>query len=142
MIGYILSAGSGSRIAPYNEVRPKALLPILNRPLVSYLVDAFEATPCTELRLAAHMGPGDLRGVVPQSVTVTDVGETAGTAESLAAIYDPGASALVVPGDIIVTGTPTGAGARFDPPRFLVPGDEIVVAAEGIGELRNGVADE
>ena len=23
------------------------------------------------------------------------------------------------PGDIIVTGTPTGAGARFDPPRYL-----------------------
>lgn len=46
------------------------------------------------------------------------------------------------PGDIIVTGTPTGAGARFDPPKFLKPGDEIVVAAEGIGELRNGVADE
>lgn len=45
-------------------------------------------------------------------------------------------------GDIIVTGTPTGAGARFDPPRFLVPDDEIVVAAEGIGELRNGVTDE
>ncbi|MCG6902484.1 MAG: fumarylacetoacetate hydrolase family protein [Rhodobacter sp.] len=47
----------------------------------------------------------------------------------------------LVPGDIIVTGTPTGAGARFDPPRFLKPGDEIVVAAEGIGSLRNGVVD-
>jgi 2-keto-4-pentenoate hydratase/2-oxohepta-3-ene-1,7-dioic acid hydratase in catechol pathway len=48
----------------------------------------------------------------------------------------------LVPGDIIITGTPTGAGARFDPPRFLVPGDEIIVAAEGIGELRNTVRDE
>ena len=47
-----------------------------------------------------------------------------------------------MPGDIIVTGTPTGAGARFDPPRFLVPGDEIRVAAEGIGELINTVEDE
>jgi 2-keto-4-pentenoate hydratase/2-oxohepta-3-ene-1,7-dioic acid hydratase in catechol pathway len=47
-----------------------------------------------------------------------------------------------VPGDIIITGTPTGAGARFDPPRFLVPGDEIVVEAEGIGRLVNGVIDE
>ena len=27
------------------------------------------------------------------------------------------------PGDLIFTGTPTGAGARFDPPRFLRPGD-------------------
>lgn len=48
----------------------------------------------------------------------------------------------LVPGDIIVTGTPTGAGARFDPPRYLAPGDVIEVEAEGIGILRNGVHDE
>ena len=48
----------------------------------------------------------------------------------------------LVPGDIIVTGTPTGAGARFDPPKFLKPGDEIIVEAEGIGRLINGVVDE
>jgi len=48
----------------------------------------------------------------------------------------------LVPGDIIVTGTPTGAGARFDPPRYLVPGDRIDVFAEGIGTLSNGVIDE
>ena len=45
-------------------------------------------------------------------------------------------------GDIISTGTPTGAGARFDPPRFLVPGDEVVVEVPGIGLLRNTVVDE
>jgi 2-keto-4-pentenoate hydratase/2-oxohepta-3-ene-1,7-dioic acid hydratase in catechol pathway len=48
----------------------------------------------------------------------------------------------LMPGDVIVTGTPTGAGARFDPPRYLVPGDVIEVEAEGIGVLRNGVIDE
>jgi 2-keto-4-pentenoate hydratase/2-oxohepta-3-ene-1,7-dioic acid hydratase in catechol pathway len=48
----------------------------------------------------------------------------------------------LVPGDVIVTGTPTGAGARFDPPRYLKPGDVIEVEAEGIGVLRNGVVDE
>jgi len=48
----------------------------------------------------------------------------------------------LIPGDIIVTGTPTGAGARFDPPKWLVPGDVIEVEAEGIGLLRNRVADE
>ncbi|QDF36798.1 fumarylacetoacetate hydrolase family protein [Bradyrhizobium symbiodeficiens] len=52
------------------------------------------------------------------------------------------AFATLVPGDIIVTGTPTGAGARFDPPRYLKPGDVVEVAAEGIGTLRNGVVDE
>lgn len=45
-------------------------------------------------------------------------------------------------GDIIVTGTPTGAGARFDPPRYLSPGDIVEVEVNGIGTLRNGVMDE
>ena len=48
----------------------------------------------------------------------------------------------LVPGDIIVTGTPTGAGARFDPPKYLVPGDVVEVEAEGIGKLTNRVEDE
>ncbi len=46
------------------------------------------------------------------------------------------------PGDIIVTGTPTGAGARFDPPRYLKPGDVVEVEVNGIGTLRNTVEDE
>lgn len=46
------------------------------------------------------------------------------------------------PGDIVFTGTPTGAGARFDPPRFLVPGDVIEVRVPELGTLRNGVRDE
>lgn len=50
--------------------------------------------------------------------------------------------ATLVPGDVIVCGTPTGAGARFDPPLWLKPGDVIEVEAEGIGLLRNTVADE
>jgi 2-keto-4-pentenoate hydratase/2-oxohepta-3-ene-1,7-dioic acid hydratase in catechol pathway len=46
------------------------------------------------------------------------------------------------PGDIIVTGTPTGAGARFDPPKYLVPGDVVEVEVPGIGKLKNSVIDE
>ena len=45
-------------------------------------------------------------------------------------------------GDVIITGTPTGAGARFDPPRYLSPGDEIEVEVSGLGTLRNWVKDE
>ncbi|RXG99238.1 fumarylacetoacetate hydrolase family protein [Bradyrhizobium zhanjiangense] len=48
----------------------------------------------------------------------------------------------LVPGDVIVTGTPTGAGARFEPPIWLKPGDVVEVEAEGIGILRNTIADE
>jgi 2-keto-4-pentenoate hydratase/2-oxohepta-3-ene-1,7-dioic acid hydratase in catechol pathway len=46
------------------------------------------------------------------------------------------------PGDLILTGTPNGAGARFNPPRWLVPGDVVEVEIEGVGVLSNPVADE
>jgi len=46
------------------------------------------------------------------------------------------------PGDIISTGTPNGAGARFDPPRYLAPGDVIEVSCPAIGTLINGVEDD
>ncbi len=46
------------------------------------------------------------------------------------------------PGDIIATGTPNGAGARFDPPKFLKDGDVVEVEVPGIGVLRNSVATE
>lgn len=44
-------------------------------------------------------------------------------------------------GDMISTGTPPGAGARFDPPKFLKPGDVVEVSSPSIGTLRNGIAD-
>jgi 2-keto-4-pentenoate hydratase/2-oxohepta-3-ene-1,7-dioic acid hydratase in catechol pathway len=50
--------------------------------------------------------------------------------------------ATLTPGDLIVTGTPTGAGARFDPPRWLKPGDVVEVEGSNIGTLRNTVVDE
>ncbi len=46
------------------------------------------------------------------------------------------------PGDVIFTGTPTGAGARQDPPVWLKPGDVIEVTVPELGTLRNTVADE
>jgi len=46
------------------------------------------------------------------------------------------------PGDVIATGTPNGAGARLQPPRYLQPGDVVEVEVAEIGTLRNPVADE
>jgi 2-keto-4-pentenoate hydratase/2-oxohepta-3-ene-1,7-dioic acid hydratase in catechol pathway len=50
--------------------------------------------------------------------------------------------ATLKPGDMIATGTPTGAGARFTPPRWLKPGDVVEVESKRIGILRNTVAEE
>ena len=40
-------------------------------------------------------------------------------------------------GDLILTGTPSGIGSARVPPLYLADGDEIVVRATGLGELRN-----
>jgi 2-keto-4-pentenoate hydratase/2-oxohepta-3-ene-1,7-dioic acid hydratase in catechol pathway len=45
----------------------------------------------------------------------------------------------LVPGDLILTGTPAGVGAFRDPPIWLQPGDEITVEIEGIGSVTNPV---
>jgi 2-keto-4-pentenoate hydratase/2-oxohepta-3-ene-1,7-dioic acid hydratase in catechol pathway len=46
------------------------------------------------------------------------------------------------PGDVILSGTPSGAGARFDPPRYLKAGDVVQVEVSRVGILRNTVADD
>ncbi|MED5361659.1 MAG: fumarylacetoacetate hydrolase family protein, partial [Actinomycetota bacterium] len=46
------------------------------------------------------------------------------------------------PGDVIYTGTPTGAGARLEPPQWLEPGDVVQVSVDGIGTLENTIEDE
>jgi 2-keto-4-pentenoate hydratase/2-oxohepta-3-ene-1,7-dioic acid hydratase in catechol pathway len=48
----------------------------------------------------------------------------------------------LTPGDLIATGTPTGAGARFDPPKYLRAGDVVEVHVPEIGTLVNPIIDE
>lgn len=43
----------------------------------------------------------------------------------------------LLPGDLILTGTPSGVGKAMKPPRFLGDGDEVSVSVEGIGTLTN-----
>jgi 2-keto-4-pentenoate hydratase/2-oxohepta-3-ene-1,7-dioic acid hydratase in catechol pathway len=48
----------------------------------------------------------------------------------------------LLPGDIIISGTPSGVGFARKPPIWMKPGDVCEVEIEGIGVLRNGVVDE
>jgi len=48
----------------------------------------------------------------------------------------------LLPGSVIMTGTPSGVGAARKPPVFLRPGDVIEIEVEGIGVLRNSVKAE
>jgi acylpyruvate hydrolase len=48
----------------------------------------------------------------------------------------------LLPGDVILTGTPGGVGFRRDPQVFLAPGDEVSVEIDGLGSVRNPVVSE
>jgi 2-keto-4-pentenoate hydratase/2-oxohepta-3-ene-1,7-dioic acid hydratase in catechol pathway len=48
----------------------------------------------------------------------------------------------LLPGDVIVTGTPGGVGNKRNPPVFMKPGDVVEVEVDAIGVLRNTIADD
>ena len=48
----------------------------------------------------------------------------------------------LLPGDLILMGTPGGVGAGRTPPVFLRPGQQLVTWVEGIGELRNTIVKD
>jgi len=74
-----------------------------------------------EIRQAGHTG--DMVFKIPDLIEVLSAGMT------------------LEPGDILATGTPSGVAAGRDPPRWLKAGDVIEAEIEGIGVLRNRVAD-
>ena len=51
-------------------------------------------------------------------------------------------STTLLPGTLILTGTPSGVGDSRNPKRFLVPGDEVTVEIDGVGLLTNPVVEE
>jgi 2-keto-4-pentenoate hydratase/2-oxohepta-3-ene-1,7-dioic acid hydratase in catechol pathway len=51
-------------------------------------------------------------------------------------------STTLLPGTVILTGTPEGVGMAANPPRWLQPGDQVAITIEGIGTLRNPVVAE
>ena len=97
-----------------------------------WLITADELDPRSELKLSTH---------------VNDELRQNDTTANLIFPFDYLISYLSTflefkPGDIIATGTPTGAGARFDPPRYLHDGDRVSVSVPEIGVLSNPVVDE
>jgi acylpyruvate hydrolase len=48
----------------------------------------------------------------------------------------------LVPGDVVLTGTPSGVGYRREPKVLLEDGDRMVVEIAGVGRLENTVAAE
>jgi 2-keto-4-pentenoate hydratase/2-oxohepta-3-ene-1,7-dioic acid hydratase in catechol pathway len=47
----------------------------------------------------------------------------------------------LAPGDVLVTGTPGGVGARRTPPVWMKPGDKVEIEIDKVGILENGISD-
>ena len=65
-----------------------------------------------------------------------DAGDYAGAVEELRT------ATTLLPGTVILTGTPHGVGMAQKPPRWLKAGDEVAIEIEKIGTLVNPVASE
>lgn len=78
-----------------------------------------------------------LNGEVVQSAST---GEMIFTVKYLIAELSRGTTLL--PGTVILTGTPSGVGMARNPPRYLQKGDEVRISIEGLGEIVNRVRVE
>jgi len=94
-----------------------------------------------ELVPAADVGdPQALRlrtlvnGEVRQDSSTADM--IFGVAELIAFVSE---AITLEPGDLLLTGTPSGVGVFRDPPLFLADGDEVTVEIERVGSLTNPV---
>ena len=98
-------------------------------PMGPWLVTADEVADPQDLAVRCSVG-GEL---MQDSSTVQMV---FGVAELVSTISQ---TMTLEPGDCIATGTPPGVGMARTPPRYLAPGDEVVVEIEGLGRLRTTI---
>jgi NDP-sugar pyrophosphorylase family protein len=102
----ILAAGSGSRMWPYSETRPKGSLPIANAPAVRRLVDALRYAGCRRFVVVVGPDGGRIRqalGALPEVAFVTQQ-TPRGTADALLSALPlvEGDHFLVAHGDLLV----------------------------------------
>jgi 2-keto-4-pentenoate hydratase/2-oxohepta-3-ene-1,7-dioic acid hydratase in catechol pathway len=99
-------------------------------PYGPWITTADEVTDPTALRLTTHVN-GELR----QDSTTADL--IFGPDELVAFIAETN---TLEPGDLILTGTPSGVGMALDPPRFLTDGDVVRIEIEGLGAIEHPIS--
>jgi len=94
-----------------------------------WITTADELPDATALRITAHVN-GELR----QDSTTSDL--VFGPQELVAFISE---TCTLEPGDLILTGTPSGVGMALDPPRFLEPDDTVRIEIERLGAIEHRI---
>jgi NDP-sugar pyrophosphorylase family protein len=89
LVGVILAAGKGTRMAPFSQRFPKPLLPICNRPILEYQIDYMKQAGITDIiivighlgyAIARHFGDGESLGV---KIRYVEQEETLGIAHAV-----------------------------------------------------------
>lgn len=73
---------------------------------------------------------GETRQSAPAAAMVFDIADI---------IAEASFGMTLRPGDVILTGTPAGIGNAMKPPCYLMPGDVVEIAADGLGTLRSTI---
>src|SRR5215207_1371144 len=85
--------------------------------------------------------PGDLRLTAHVNGELRQDSRTSDLIFGPRALVDFIAEAITLePGDLILTGTPSGVGQAMDPPRFLAPGDVVRCEVEGLGSIEHEIS--
>ena len=98
-------------------------------PIGPCIVTADEIPFPPKLKISASVN-GELRQDSTTDLLITGIADI---------IAELSSGMTLLPGTIIATGTPSGVGMGFDPPKFLKRGDIVECAIEKIGTLRNTV---
>ncbi|MFP5254392.1 MAG: NDP-sugar synthase [Acidimicrobiia bacterium] len=62
VVGVVLAAGAGTRLQPLTRLRPKAMCPVANRPLVDWALDRAASAPLARVAVNVHHGRQSLEG--------------------------------------------------------------------------------
>jgi len=147
---------SGRRIEPQNAMDHVAGLTVMNEGTIRDWVrhGKFNVTPGKNWDKSGGIGPWietDLSGLNVNDMRIeTRVNGELRQSDTTASMAFPFSRIVeylstfgtLEPGDLIATGTPIGAGARFDPPVWLREGDVVEVSVPGVGTLINTVRRE
>lgn len=88
----ILAAGRGTKIWPYGETRPKALIPIAGKPLVSYLVNDLLSLGLDDIVIVSTSDYlGDFKTAMANrpALRIIESSNVGGTADTLLSVMDP-----------------------------------------------------
>jgi 2-keto-4-pentenoate hydratase/2-oxohepta-3-ene-1,7-dioic acid hydratase in catechol pathway len=96
-----------------------------------WMVTADEIPPGTKMTLSCRLNGREMQHATTEQMIfkIPKIIEYVSTWTTLA------------PGDVLVTGTPGGVGARRTPPVWMKPGDKVEVEIDKVGILENGIGE-